>query len=57
MYAGFPTNNTTNVQSAANGMQPGIIIVAVVGWLIVLGVLVVVVILFYRYKRKQRKHT
>ena len=57
VYAGFPTNNTTNAQPAASGMQSGITVVAVVGWLILLGVVLVVVILFYRYKRKQKKRT
>jgi len=46
------------MQPAANGVQPGITIVTVVGWLFVLGVVLVVIVLFYRYKkRKQKKHT
>ena len=58
VYAGSPTDNTTDMQPAANGVQPGITIVTVVGWLFVLGVVLVVIVLFYRYKkRKQKKHT
>ena len=45
------------MQPAAKGVQPGITIVAVVGWLFVLGVVLVVIVLFYRYNRKQKKHT
>ena len=41
-----------DMQPAAGGVQPGITIVAVVGWLIGLGVVLVVEMLLYQYKRK-----
>ena len=60
-YAGSPTNvggNTTDVQLpvGSTGTPAAITVVAVIGWVLLLGVVLYAVFHLYRYKRRKRKY-
>ena len=61
LYAGSPTDvsgNTTDVQLPVGSTttETAISVVAAIGWLLLLGVVVFLVLVFYRYKRRKRKY-
>ena len=58
MYAGSVTSNGKTTDSDAQPAVGTIVGATIAGWLtLFMGVVLVVMVLFYLYKKKQKKHT
>ena len=55
--ATYSTGNTTDVQphDYSTGAQTAVSVVAGIGWILLLGVLLVIALVFHRYKKRRNK--
>jgi len=56
-YAGSPENVTEVHELEPIGADIAAIVMAAIGWFVLLGVVVVVILLVYRHKKKKKKRS